>query len=366
LAGFASIVVRHDRLAALGAAILAKAGSSPREARIVAEHLVEANLKGHDSHGIGMMPIYIENVLKGLLRLNRKARIVRDKGAVLVVDGELGCGQVVAMQATELGIARAKRHGIALVALRNAHHIGRVGTYGERCLADGLVSMHFVNVARRVALVAPFGGREARFGTNPLCFTMPGAKGEDPIVLDMATSIVAVGKIRVAKNRGKRVPEGYLVDAKGRMTTDPNAMYANPPGALMPFGTYKGYGLALIAELFAGALTGGGTLAPKNKITGSIVNNMLMVILDPKRLGDAKAIAAERRAALAWVKSAKRAIGGTGVLVAGDPERRARAKRLKSGIPVERATWLELLAAGRAVGLTDGAMRKIAGVGPSV
>lgn len=363
MASFASIVVQAESLKNFGAAILRRAGSSAREARIVADHLVEANLKGHDSHGIGMMPIYIENFHKGLMKLNQKARIVRDRGAAMVIDGRLGCGQVIAREATEIGIKRARRHGIAVIALRTAHHIGRVGNYGEMCARAGLVSMHFVNVARRHALVAPFGGREARFGTNPICIVVPGAAGEDPVVLDMATSVVAVGKIRVARNRGKRIPEGYVIDAKGRMTTDPNAMYAEPPGALMPFGTYKGYGLALIAELFAGALTGGGTLAPKNKLTGSIVNNMLMVILDPKRLGNSAAIAAERRAAIAWVKSSKLAQGSKRILMAGDPERISRAKRIKSGIPIESATWGELLAAGRSVGLSDERMKKIAGVG---
>lgn len=362
MASFSSVVVKADNLKTFGAAILRKAGSSAREARIVADHLVEANLKGHDSHGIGMMPIYLENFHKGLLKLNQKAKIVRDRGAALVVDGALGCGQVIAREATEIGIRRAKKHGVAVIALKTAHHIGRVGTYGEMCARAGLVSLHFVNVARRHALVAPFGGREARFGTNPICIVVPGGRGEDPVVLDMATSIVAVGKIRVAKNRGKRVPEGYVIDAKGRMTTDPNAMYAEPPGALMPFGSYKGYGLALIAELFAGALTGGGTLAPKNKLTGSIVNNMLMVIIDPRRLGDPAAIAAERRAAIAWVKSSKLAQGSKQILMAGDPERLSRAKRLKSGIPIESATWAELLAAGRSVGLSDRAMTRLAGI----
>jgi len=359
---YRSVTVDHLRLRRVIMALLRRAGSSAREAKACADHLVEANLKGHDSHGVGMIPAYVNNLLGGRLNLNQHIRVVKDGGSTAVVDGRLGIGQVVAMEATELAIARARKHGVAVVALRNAHHIGRVGTYGERCAAAGLVSLHFVNVLDHDPWVAPFRGAEARFGTNPICIAMPGGKGEHPIVLDFATSRVALGKVRVAKQRGKPVADGLVIDAKGRPTNDPNVMWANPHGSLVAFGEHKGYGLSLIAELFAGALGGAGSIAPKNPRRGSIINGMLTVAIDPRRLGNPKAIVAERRAVIAYTKSARAAKRGLPVLVAGEPERIARAARIRAGIPIELATWTDILAAGTAVGLPRAEALRIAGV----
>ncbi len=166
--------VPADRLTALARRVFAAAGSAEDEAALVAEHLVEANLKGHDSHGVGMIPSYLRNLRAGHAAVNQPGRVVSDQGSIIVYDGERGWGQIVARNAILLGIERARRDGVAVVALRNAHHIGRIGTYGEMCAGAGLVSMHFVNITDQRPAVAPWRGRDGRFGTNPVCVALPG------------------------------------------------------------------------------------------------------------------------------------------------------------------------------------------------
>ncbi|MFP6756731.1 MAG: Ldh family oxidoreductase, partial [Alphaproteobacteria bacterium] len=175
------------------AAMCAAGGSDADEAAIVADHLVEANLKGHDSHGIGMMPRYAGLLPRGMLKANTHAEIVVDTPPMLLVDGGHGYGQVVAMEATALAIARANDHGASILSLRNANHIGRVGTYGERCAAAGMISIHFVNAHGHAPRVAPFRGAEARLATNPFCCAIPTGDPAAPIILDMATATIAMG-----------------------------------------------------------------------------------------------------------------------------------------------------------------------------
>jgi uncharacterized oxidoreductase len=170
----------------------------------------------------------------------------------------------------DAAITRCRETGVVAMTLANAHHIGRVGAYGELASGAGLVSLHFVNVTDHRATVAPFRGTDARFVTNPVCIAVPGTERHPPLLLDMATSAVAMGKIRVAKNEGKPAPEGALIDAKGKPTRDPNVMYSEPHGALLPFGGHKGYALAVMTELLATALTGGPSIQPGNQRMGGV------------------------------------------------------------------------------------------------
>ena len=187
------MIIEAERLKALLAAILEKAGAEPARALVCADHLVSANLKGHDSHGVGMAPSYVRWIAAGKLKPNARPQVVSDRGAVMVVDGGFGLGQPVARETIDITIARAKQLGVACVALRNACHIGRIGTYGEQCADAGLVSMHYVNVVGAGPAVAPFGGREPRMLTNPYCCAIPRQGGEH-VVLDFATSAIAIGK----------------------------------------------------------------------------------------------------------------------------------------------------------------------------
>lgn len=334
------------------AEILRRGGSEDAEAELVARHLVDANLAGHDSHGVGMVPKYVEDLEAGLLKPNTRPSLAKDDGTVMIFDAGLGYGRPAAERAMAAALERCRQSGVVLMALRRSHHLGRIGAYGEQAVAAGRVSVHFVNVTDHRPLVAPFGGRDARFSTNPICVAVPGTDASEPVILDMATSRIAFGKVKVAHNAGKRVPEGSLIDAQGNPTDDPGVMFGDTPGALLPVGDHKGYGLALICDLLGGILTGGGTMQPGNPRPGGIVNNMLSIIIDPGRLVDHAWLEAEIDATLAYVKSSRPAPTATGVVVAGDPERIARLERARDGIPMNEATWAEICHAAEVLGMS--------------
>jgi uncharacterized oxidoreductase len=247
---------------------------------------------------------------------------------------------------------------VAVLGLANSHHIGRIGAWAELCLDAGLVSIHFVNVISR-PVVAPFGGSDGRFVTNPMCVGIPVA-GSDPIVLDFATSRIAVGKVRVAHNKGERVAPGILLDAQGQPTTDPGVLFNEPHGALLPFGEHKGYGLAVVCEILGGALAGGLTLHQRPS-PHSIVNNMLSFIVDPDRLGSAAHLTREARAFADWVKASPPS-GEQPVMLPGDPERAWRRQRSAEGVPIDATTWNQLLQAGARLGLDQADALALAGL----
>jgi uncharacterized oxidoreductase len=339
-------------------AIVAAGGSDAREARLVAENLVTANLTGHDSHGVGMIPRYIESLKEGGLATNRHPVIKFDGGALVALDGQAGYGQVIGAEATEIAIARARQHGVCVMALANSHHLCRIGQWAENAVAQGLVSISFVNVISR-SIVAPFGGTDARFGTNPVTIGIP-LPGQPPFILDMATSGVAQGKVRVAHNKGERVAPGLLIDDHGRPTTDARYGVIEPFGALTTFGLHKGYGMAVVCELLGGALTGGGTQHTEDRSKKRVLNGMLSILIDPNRLGTAPQFAREAAEFVAWVKMSPPAEGTDRVRIAGDPERETKAKRLAEGIAVDATTWNDILAAGAKLGLEREAVQRIA------
>jgi uncharacterized oxidoreductase len=352
-----SIVIDHNELADISRRIFAAAGSNQQEAAIVTEHLVEANLRGHDSHGVGMIPMYLRNLGKGTLRPNCTGRITSDNGPLVVYDGERGYGQIAARKATELGIARARENGVAVIALRNAHHIGRIGTYGEMCADAGLVSMHFVNITDQRPTVAPWRGSDARFGTNPVCVAIPAAEAGRPVILDMATSVIALGKVRVARNKGEQLSPGILLGADGQPTTDPGAMYRQPRGALVTFGEHKGYALAFICELLGGAIAGGGTMRPESQASGTTTNGMLSVIIDPLRLVDRTWLIDEIKAMTDYVTASPPVRPDVPVLIPGDLERQSRARRISDGVPIDDETWREIVEAAKSLNVPIGTPR---------
>jgi uncharacterized oxidoreductase len=246
------------------------------------------------------------------------------------------------------------------MTLANSHHIGRVGAYGELASAAGLVSLHFVNVADHRGLVAPFRGSDSRFSTNPVCIGMPATATQPPLLLDMATSGVAMGKVLVAKLAGKRLPEGNLIDAQGTPTNDPEVMYQEPRGSLLPFGAHKGYALAVLTELLAGAMSGGGTIQPENPRRGGIVNNMFSIVVDPARLAGVDWMRREIDGFVGYVKASPPADPAKPILVPGDPERLSRAERQRAGVPLDAATWEALVTAGEAMGLARAQADEIA------
>jgi len=347
-----------DKLADVVAAIVRGAGSTPEEAGQVAANLVEANLRGHDSHGVGMVPRYIDAVQEGGLAVNAHVAIRADSGALLTLDGRHGYGQVIGAEAMALGIERAQRLGVCVVGLAHSHHLGRIGHWAEQCIAAGLVSIHFVNVLAR-PIVAPFGGRDARLGTNPFCVGIP-RPGSEPIVLDFATSRIAQGKTRVAYNKGLPVEPGTIIDDHGEPTTDPRFTVVEPTGALLPFGEHKGAGLALICELLGGALAGGATGGSLGDGRRRVLNSMFSILVDPGRLGTAANLAREMESFVAWTTASPPAAGVDRLRTPGEPERESRAKRLVAGVPVDAVTWGEIVAAGTKVGLAAGEIEALA------
>ncbi len=313
-------------------AMLEAAGAPPAHAQLVADGLVLANLMGHDSHGVIRLPWYIGAVEEGRVDAKAEPALERDDGTVLVVNGRRGFGQVAAGYATTLVLERLAQ-GRPLVAAfaHDGYHAGRIGFYVERIAAAGAVGMAMVNSHGGGRLVAPFGGRERRLSTNPIAFGAPVAGGP-PIVLDMATSVVAEGKVRVRRNTGEPLPESWVIDKEGRPTRKAEDLYAG--GALLPLGGpvqgYKGYGLSLMVEVLAGALSGAGCSRPGETWSG---NGFFCLGIAPTH----PAVAEDVAAVIRHVKT-----GHDGVLVPGDPERGKRAHREAHGIELDAETWDQL------------------------
>jgi len=337
------------------AEIFQRVGSRPEEARAVAGSLVDANLAGHDSHGVLRVPRYVDWVRSGDTVPNQTIARLVDTPVIAVLDGRHGFGQIVAPQAVDIGVAKAKAAGLSAIALRNSGHVGRVGEWGERAAAAGLISIHFVNAAGSI-LVAPFGGVERRLSTAPFCVGIP-REGADPIVLDFATSLVAEGKVNVASFGGKPLPPDALIGPDGAHSGDPALLYgpldgeghrnhALGLGAIRTFGEHKGSGLALICELLGGSLTGNGATEPNRKFA----NGMFSLYLDPDQIDPSHVFDADVARYIAWFREAKVA-PGEAVLTPGEPERIARAKRMATGVPLPEEAWEAILASARSVGV---------------
>ncbi|HYZ22467.1 MAG TPA: malate/lactate/ureidoglycolate dehydrogenase [Rhodopila sp.] len=336
--------------------IARRMGSDDTEAALVADHLVRANLAGHDSHGVGMIPTYVRLLHQGLLVPNQTAATVLDAGALLVIDARRGYGQRMAADAVSRAVARAKELGACVLALRNSAHIGRIGTYAEQAAAEGCAFMAFVNVADHHDVQATWGAAEPRLGTNPFCVGVPGGDGP-AIMLDMATTTIAAGKARVACNKGMTVPDGCLIDEAGNPTNDPAGFIRDHKGALRSFGMHKGSGLAVMCEVMAVLAGGQGAFHPAQ---GGVLNSMLATVIDVSKLGDPAAIGADIQAVKAHIKSARPAPGFDEVLVPGEPERRSAAQRA-AAIEVDATTWRDIRAAAESLGISAAEFDQAAG-----
>ena len=354
------IVIPLPALQAAVRRVVAGFGSSEDEINAVSDNLIEANLTGHDSHGVGMLPRYAQAYREGGLAPNAALRVVHDGGALLRLDGSAGFGQVMGRDAMALGITRAQQHGSCIVALGNSHHLGRIGAWAEQAAAAGLVSVHFVNVIAR-SIVAPFGGSDARFGTNPFTAGVP-LPGRPPLILDFATSVIAQGKTRVAYNKGEHVPPDHLLDDQGRPTQDPRYSVVEPFGAILAFGGHKGYGLAVLCELLGGALAAGMAQDGSDPHKMRVLNGMLSVLIDPAALGDAAAFEQQAQRFLAWLLASEPREGFDRVRVAGEPERESKARRTAQGVPVDATTWQQILQAAELLGVDAQAVARDAGL----
>ena len=347
--------VNAENLQALVRDVFVAAGCSAGEGGRIGRYLVGANLSGHDSHGVARVPRYLDWKREGLIHADRTVETLVDTPVLAVLDGHYGFGQTVAPQAVEIGVEKCRAMGLSAVGLRNSGHVGRVGDWAEMAAAAGLVSLHFVNVVGSI-LVAPFGGVERRLSTAPCCIGVPRADAE-PIILDFATSLVAEGKVLVASQGGKPLPDDALIGPDGRTSGDPHVLYGDyerdgprnnraGPGALRPFGEHKGGGLAVMCELLGGALTGNGAAGP-----GRWANGMFSFYVDPGKCDPQQMFSGEIARFIGYLKNTKTVESGGEILLPGEPEARMRAERLAQGIPLPDDTWSALLAAARGVGL---------------
>lgn len=343
--------LQHDELTMLTENIFAAAGCENEETQRVAGHLVEANLVGHDSHGVIRIPSYVEWLRDGKVLANQTIRIVSENDAIAVVDGQFGLGQSIGEEAMQLGIEKSRKHGVAVIALRNAGHLGRIGDWAEMAAQAGMISLHFVNTSGAGMLVAPFGGIDRRLSANPIAAGVPTENG-DPIILDMSACTIAEGKIRVALNRGEKVADGCLIDSEGNPTNDPEIFYGDPPGAILPISGHKGSGLSLIIEMLAGALTGGSCTDPEN--AWRVANGMLSIIIDRSFFGSAAEFFPEVGRFIEFVKSSRTVNSDGKILMPGEIEQHTRAKRLKSGIELDETTWRQICATCRLLNVEHG------------
>ncbi|ASJ72631.1 malate/lactate/ureidoglycolate dehydrogenase [Granulosicoccus antarcticus] len=323
-------------------AVLKGFGCNENEADIVASHLTDANLTGHDSHGIGMLPLYGEQILDGNLVPNQEPLLHAPMGAISVVDAKRGFGHRMALLALDHAMKCVPEHKVAILALRDSGHVSRVGTYSEYCAARGYVSIHMVNVVGHAPIVAPFGARESGFSTNPISMAMP-LKGQAKPLLDIATSTVAFGKVRVASNKGEKVPPGCLIDEQGLETLDPDPMAQSRQGSLSAFGAHKGSGLGIFVELLAGALSSTDTVATMEHLPHGVINNMFSIIIDPSAFDSRKAIEQRTEEFYNFIKSRQPAVGTPAVLLPGETEHQNRQQRTDHGIPVDDETVRQIV-----------------------
>jgi uncharacterized oxidoreductase len=357
-------LIKHDVLTDFVRDIFVAAGCSRAESERIGTYLVAANLAGHDSHGVARVPRYVRWKKDGMIFADREVERVVETPVLAILDGKFGFGQTTAPQAVRIGVEKCRAMGLAAVGLRNSGHVGRVGQWAEMAAQAGIVSFHFVNVVGSV-LVAPFGGVDRRFSTAPFCVGIP-RKDAEPIILDFATSLVAEGKVLVASQGGKPIPDNALVSQDGTMSGDPHVLYGdyakNPErdyrkggGAIRAFGEHKGSGLALMCEMIGGALSGNGGSTFERRWS----QGMFSFYVDPARIDPAQVFPAEVLRIVDFVKSSKPVAPGGEVLVPGEPESRMRAARIAGGVPLPQETWAALVATAREAGVDGGRIQAI-------
>ena len=313
-------------------AILERAGVPAEDAVIVAESLVEANLRGVDSHGVSRIPIYVDRIRRGLTNLAPRVRIVSERGGALLIDGDNGLGQVVTQRAFDIGMEHLAEHHSVSVGIRNSNHYGSGAYFARRAAERGAAVFLYGNAP---STMAAWGGRERFLGTNPYTFAVP-AGSRPPIVLDMATSVVARGKIILASQLGKDIPEGWAVDTSGRPTTDTAAALE---GSVLPFGGPKGYGIALMVEIMAAMLTG----ASSGPEVGDLYDDLTrpqgvgayIGLTDISALQDPATFAGRMEHLIDALKAT--APEGGEVLVPGEVEQRIADARADEGVPIPDA-----------------------------
>jgi LDH2 family malate/lactate/ureidoglycolate dehydrogenase len=339
-----------DQLGRLVEATFTKLGAKPADAATVARHMVGANLAGHDSHGVILLPTYVERARKGDVVLDAPIDVLDETATTARVDGHWGLGQVVSERAMQLAIEKARTSNVGAITVVRQSHVGRVGDYPIMAARAGMIAFMFCDSGRTAKGVVPFGGREARLGTNPICIALP-SDLEATVFIDMATSAAAGNKIGVYRNRKQQLPPGWIVDKDGNPTTDPNDFYAG--GSLLPLGGasqgHKGFGLGFMVETFAGILTGLGFGVGDGRHN----DGTLMIVLNPGAFRPADQFKREVAEFAQYIKETPPAAGIERVYYPGELEHLTEQKRRAEGIPIEDQTWESLVKTADELGLSE-------------
>lgn len=325
--------------------IFKSAGVSDDEAQTVTSFLVRSNLVGHDSHGMIRIPQYIALIKNGMIKPGVEIEIVRETPSTAVIDGKWGFGQVVASRAMEVAIEKAKKTSISAVGTSHCNHVGRLSDYAMMAAEQDMIGMMTVNNHGAGLCAAPFGGYERRLSTNPICFAIP--TGDEPVVLDITSSVVAEGKLRVKRNRGEKVPEGWIVDGYGNPSTDPADFYKKPIGALLPLGGtlgHKGFGLSMVIDILSGSLSHAGC---SRRDADRIGNGLFMQVINISSFIPIEEFHSQVNELIEFVKSSKLAAGFDEILIPGEPEMRVKQERSENGIFVDDETWRQIEQAGQ-------------------
>ena len=330
-----------EKISSIAYKLLCAAGASDEYAGTVSNHLADANLVGHDSHGFIRLPQYLTEIKEGRLDPRAKPVVVSENSGTAQVNGNSTFGQVVAKFATELAMEKARQCGIGLVTMCNLGHTGRIGAYPEMVAERGMAAIMCTGLGRgRTSRVAPFGGREGKLGTNPISMSFPLSAGS-PILLDFATSMAAEGKVRVYRARGELLPDEWLLSSEGVPSRDPNDLYNG--GAILPMGGlqggHKGYGLSFMITLLGGML---GELACPDMGQSSFRNGSSIIVIDLGALAPIEHIRSQAEDLVQYVKDTPPMQGHSGVLYPGEIEARTRQERSDKGVSVEEATWREV------------------------
>jgi LDH2 family malate/lactate/ureidoglycolate dehydrogenase len=331
--------VKGEQLTQIAFHLFCAAGAPEDHSRVVAEHLADNNLAGHDSHGFIRVIQYIRQIKDGLLIPSAKPEIVRESPSTAQVDGHYGFGQVAARFSTELAIAKAKKSGVSSVTVRHLGHLGRLGAYGEMAARQGCAAILFCSTGGHALSQAPFGGSKRRLGTNPIALAFPGEK-QGVISSDFATSVAAEGKVRVYRARGHKLPDGWILDKDGHPSNDPNDFYAGGP--LLPIGAsvgYKGFCLAFMTDIFGSLLSRDGFPASPGK---QFSNGSLITVIDIERFAPLDAAKSEASRMVDFVKDTPRVTGFERILYPGEKETMSRRERTQSGVQIEEETWSQV------------------------
>lgn len=324
-----------DELTDFSTAIFSAAGARDEDSQIVSKALVDANLVGHDSHGVMRVPFYVEWMEKDWVNTRATFRVVSEADSFAVIDGDWGFGQVMGRKATDLGIQKAREAGTAIITGQQCCHMGRFGDYTAMAARSGMAAVLFANTHGAGQLVAPWGGIERRLSANPISIGIP-RKDDSPIVVDVSTCTIAEGKVRNMRTAGEPVPEDCIIDAEGNPTTDANDFYGPPVGALLPLGRHKGFALGLASDILAGALSGAGCSRADTKRVG---NSFMLTLIDVQKVRGSDLFDDDVAGVIEYVKSSRLAPGVSEILIPGEPEERIRVEREADGVPIHPGVW---------------------------